>query len=324
MAKKVALGKGLKALLPNADQEDAAEQPAEGEGASGRLYHFQEKGRIAGRIIELDVENIRPNPYQPRHNFDEEALDELAASIQQLGIIQPVTVRSLNDGQFEIISGERRLRASRRAGLDRIPAFVREADSEEMLEMAIVENVQREELNPMEVALGYQRLIEECKLTQENVAQKVGKKRATVANFLRLLKLPPRLQAALRDNAISMGHARALINVDDEQVQLDILEAIQDQGLSVRDVENRVRRWQEEKDSGKKDDKKAPEAGADPFAAEPDRDMLLIKNLEGRLRGRFSTQVHIKHKKGDEGGRIEIEYYSNEDLERLMELLVHD
>lgn len=228
-------------------------------------------------------------------------------------------MRSLGDGQFEIISGERRLRAARRAGLERIPSFVREADTEEMLEMALVENVQREELNPIEIALGYQRLIEECKLTQEKVAQKVGKKRATVANFLRLLKLPARIQAALRDNVITMGHARALITVDEEAVQLRLLDAIQDEQLSVRDVEHRVRRWQEERRAGPRTpDSPAP---ADTLAGEPDRDALFIKNLEGRLRGRFSTQVHIKHKKGDQGGRIEIEYYSDDDLERLMEML---
>ena len=208
MAKKVALGKGLKALLPTVDAAEGEEREGVDEPA-GQLYKFQDgrKGRLIGKVAEIELSNIRPNPYQPRQSFEEEALDELAASIQQLGIIQPITVRALGDGQFEIISGERRFRASRRAGLDKIPAFVREADTEEMLEMAIVENVQREQLNPMEVALGYQRLMEECDLTQEKIAQKVGKKRATVANFLRLLKLPPPVQAAVRDESISMGHA---------------------------------------------------------------------------------------------------------------------
>ena len=321
MAKKSALGKGLKALLPNADSDEIVGEGNDADISSGRLYHFQDRGRITGRIVDVEIESIRPNPYQPRHNFDEEALDELAASIRQLGIIQPITVRSLGDGQFEIISGERRLRASRRAGLDRIPAFVREAGTEEMLEMAIVENVQREELNPLEVALGYQRLMEECKLTQENVAQKVGKKRATIANFLRLLKLPARVQAALRDRTISMGHARALISIDEEAFQVELLEAVQEQGISVRDVETRVRRWQQERDE-KKEHSQKTKAGAGPPTASTDRDKLLIQDLESRLRGSLSTQVHIKDKKGGDGGRIEIEYYSNEDLERLMDLLM--
>jgi ParB family chromosome partitioning protein len=325
MAKKVALGKGLKALLPSAEtDEDRA--PSEGEAASGRLYNFQdaEKRRLVGRVAEIEVEQVRPNPYQPRQNFDEEALDELAASIQQLGVIQPVTVRALGDGQFEIISGERRLRAARRAGLELIPAFVREADTEEMLEMAIVENVQREELNPMEVALGYQRLIEECKLTQEKAAQKVGKKRATVANFLRLLKLPARLQAALRDQSVTMGHARALITIEDEAVQVAILKEIQESGLSVRDVETLVRKWQEDQQGDEETPQKPPRT-PDPAPTEgSDRDRLQIQNFTGQLRARLSTQIQIKNKPNGDGGRIEIDYYSNEDLERLIELLLPD
>ena len=319
MAKKVALGKGLKALLPSLESETG--EALEGdETPATQLYQFQEnrKGRLQGRVAEIDIANIRPNPYQPRQTFEEEALDELAASIQQLGIIQPITVRVLGDGQFEIISGERRLRASRRAGLEKVPAFIREADTEEMLEMAIVENVQREQLNPMEIAHGYQRLIEECELTQDKIAQKVGKKRATVANFLRLLKLPPPVQAALRDESISMGHARALIPVDDKKIQLDILTEIEVAGLSVRDVELRVRMWQEAREKGEKGKKSATE---EPASKEADRDQLQIQNFSNRLRAHFSTQVQIKHKKGGDGGKIEIEYYSNDDLERLMELL---
>lgn len=322
MAKKVALGKGLKALLPNVDSE-SGEELLDDENAAGQVYKLPDnrKGRLLGRVAEIELANVRPNPYQPRQSFEEEALDELATSIQQLGIIQPITVRALGDGQFEIISGERRLRASRRAGLKKIPAFIREADTEEMLEMAIVENIQREQLNPMEVALGYQRLLEECDLTQEKIAQKVGKKRATVANFLRLLKLPPPLQAALRDESISMGHARALIPVDDREMQLEILTEIEVSGLSVRDVERRVRMWQEALESAQEDD---PQTVIDEIAvAEADRDQLQIQSFANRLRARFSTQVQIKHKKGGDGGKIEIAYYSNEDLERLMELLEH-
>ncbi len=321
MAKKVALGKGLKALLPTVDS-DSGDELLDDDGAPGQVYQLPDrKGRLLGRVAEIELADVRPNPYQPRQSFEEEALEELAASIQQLGIIQPITVRALSDGQFEIISGERRFRASRRAGLKKIPAFVREADTEEMLEMAIVENVQREQLNPMEIALGYQRLMEECELTQERVAQKVGKKRATVANFLRLLKLPPPVQAALRDESISMGHARALIPVEDKEVQLEILAEIEVSGLSVRDVERRVRAWQEALEAGETADKQ--KALEEIAVAEADRDQLQIQSFANRLRAKFSTQVQIKHKKGGDGGKIEIEYYSNEDLERLMELLEH-
>ncbi|MBX2818434.1 MAG: ParB/RepB/Spo0J family partition protein [Rhodothermaceae bacterium] len=311
MAKKVALGKGLQALIPTIDDE-ADQQPA------GSKRSKKKSAPAAGEVAEIKVSEVRPNPYQPRTEFDEDALDELAASIEQLGIIQPITVRALGSDQYELISGERRLRASRRAGLERIPAFIRKANTEEMLEMAIVENVQRENLNPVEVALGYQRLIDECDLTQEQVAKKVGKKRATVANFLRLLKLPPKVQAALRDQAISMGHARALITVDDKSVQVQILTDILENGLSVREVESKVRAWQLKKDAP--ESSKAAPSKLPPLA---NRDNILIQNFASQLRAHLSTQVHIKHKPNSEGGKVEIEYYSDEDLERLIELLIH-
>ena len=317
MAKKVALGKGLQALLPNADSE--SDLPNE----TGAVKIRKKKEPAPGEVADLKIANIQPNPYQPRTEFDEEALDELAASIEQLGIIQPITVRSLGNDQYEIISGERRLRASKRAGLNRIPAYIREADTEAMLEMAIVENVQRENLNPMEVALGYQRLIDECDLTQEKVAQKVGKKRATIANFLRLLKLPPRVQASLKDQTISMGHARALITVSDEKAQLDLLFKILEEGLSVRDVEQAVRAWQHQKELGDQIDTKKSSLKSPSLPSETSLNTILIQNFTSQLRARLSTQVQIKHKSNSEGGKIEIEYYADEDLERLMELLVH-
>lgn len=306
-SKKAALGRGLSAILPSQDEDDQ-----ERDETSAR----RERRHLAGRVAEVDVTTVRPNPYQPRKNFDEDALDELAASMKELGVIQPITVRAADDG-FEIISGERRLRAARRAGLARIPAYVREADTEAMLEMAIVENIQREELNPVEVALGYQRLIEECDLTQEDVAQKVGKGRATVANFLRLLKLPPRIQASLRDGVVSVGHARALINVDDDDVQLRLINEIEDQDLSVREVEKRVRKWRDslEKNGAERADKRPP------IPQQPaDRESLQVREYTSRLRNHLSTQVKIKHKGGS--GQIEIEYYSDEDLERLLELIL--
>ena len=322
-SKKSALGRGLSALLPSEkEQEERTEDESGDELSKSQLYRFEDKERLMRRVADVEVENVRPNPYQPRQEFTESALDELAASIEQLGVIQPITVRPLGKGQFEIISGERRLRAARRAGLERIPAFVREANSEQMLEMALVENVQREQLNPIEVALGYQRLMEECGLTQEEVSEKVSKSRATVANFLRLLKLPPRIQAALRDKEVSMGHARALITIDDEDAQIELLqEAIQEE-LSVREVERRARNWHDAQESDEEpDEASTDETSSAQTATQPDRNALQLEDYRDRLRSRLSTQVKIKHKSDGEG-RIEISYYSEEDLERLLELII--
>ena len=308
-AKKSALGKGLSALLP---EQPAA--PADG-GSRTRLYNFEERRRLAGRVADLDVEAIRPNPYQPRKDFDEAALDELAASIAQLGIIQPLTVRALGDGRYELISGERRLRASRRAGLKRVPAYIREADTEAMLEMAIVENVQREDLNPVEVALGYQRLMEEVGLTQEQVAEKVGKGRSTVANVLRLLKLPPRVLASLREGTLSSGHARTLVGIEDESELLALHRQTIDEGLSVREVERRARALRDgPAPAGRKSDPA-------PAPTLPDRDRLQVEAMEARLRDRVATQVSVRHKP-DGTGTIEIAYYSVDDLERVIDGLL--
>ncbi|MEM1269935.1 MAG: ParB/RepB/Spo0J family partition protein [Bacteroidota bacterium] len=312
MAKKAALGKGLSALLPTAGLEEAKE--GGGGLETSRLYRFEERMRFVGRVAELDVETIQPNPYQPRLHFDETALDELSRSIQQLGIIQPVTVRALGDGQFQIISGERRLRAAKRAGVRKIPAYVREADTEAMLEMALVENVQRQDLNPIETALGYQRLIEECDLTQDKVAEKVGKNRSTVSNFLRLLKLPPRVQASLRDGDLSTGHARVLVSLDNTAVQYAVLDRILDEGLSVRQVEQLAR------------DLSEPPAPPEPKSAQetadgPSLEQLQVEAFTNRLRSHFSTMVNIK-RKSDGSGKLELSYYSDEDLERILELLL--
>ncbi len=317
-SKKVALGRGLSALLPTGQQEGEGLDAPASEAPPSKLYRFEERTRLLGRVADLEIDHISPNPYQPRQDFADEALDELADSIKQLGIIQPITVRALSGGRFEVISGERRLRAARRAGLKRVPAYVREAGTEEMLEMALVENVQREELNPVEVALGYQRLMEECGLRQEQVAERVGKKRTTVANFLRLLKLPPRIQAALRERSVSVGHARSLINVDDEEFQLHLLEEIQHKDLSVREVEDRVRSWRKRQKASDDPDASARPSGPAP---PPDRDALQLQDFENRLRAQFSTQIHLKHK-ADGSGKIELSYYSAEDLERLLELLL--
>ena len=313
--KKAALGKGLSALLPSQPSSDADE----GDGTRTRLYNFEERRRMAGRVADLEVDAIRPNPYQPRKDFDEAALDELASSVEQLGIIQPLTVRSLGDGQYELISGERRLRASRRAGLKKVPAYVREADTEAMLEMAIVENVQREDLNPVEVALGYQRLMEEVGLTQEQVAQKVGKSRPTVANAIRLLKLPPRVQASLREGTVSSGHARALVGVEDETELLDLHRSILDDGLSVRDVEQRARRLR--KGDEPTEAPAPPSSKPDDGPKLPPRDRLQIEAFEDRLRSHVSSRVQIKHRVSDGGGVVEVAYYSIDDLERVVNRL---
>jgi len=318
-SKKAALGKGLSALLPSSSGADSDATERGGDSVAGtRLYNFEERVRLLGRVAELDVDAVRPNPYQPRQDFDETALDELAASIRELGIIQPITVRSIGQGRFELIAGERRLRAAKRAGVGRVPAYVREADTEAMLEMAIVENVQRENLNPVEVALGYQRLIDECGLTQEDVATKVGKSRSAVTNNLRLLKLPPAVLASLRDGTLTGGHARMLVAIDDEDAQLDLHRHIVEEGLSVRQVEDLVRRYHREQE-----DKPSPsdDSGTAPTTKQPSRETLQVDSFANRLRDHLATQVSIRHRENG-AGKIEIAYYSSDDLERLLEMLL--
>ena len=292
--KKVALGRGLGALFPS----------------EGRYGAHAGMENIAGRIFEVEVDLVTPNPYQPRQDFGDEGLESLARSIKQLGVVQPITVRALGDGRFQTIAGERRLRAARRIGLTRVPAFVRVANAEEMLEMALVENVQREELNPVEVALGYERLIAECGLRQAQVAERVGKTRSTVANFLRLLRLPPRIQVALRERAVSVGHARALLGVPEKATQLQLFDEIQRNNLSVRQIEARVQQLH------KKPRKTAPKPKATPV-----RPSLQIKEFEKSLRTRFSTRVRLRHESSGKG-RIELHYFSADDLERVLELLL--
>ena len=328
MSKKAVLGKGLSALLPQMPPSEPSEEGGEGgsEPLRSRLYNFEDRLRLAGRVAEVEVDTIRPNPYQPRKDFNEEGLEELAASIRQLGIIQPITVRGLGGGRFELISGERRLRAARRAGLKKVPAFVREADTETMLEMALVENVQREDLNPVEIAVGYQRLIEEVGLTQEEVADKVGKNRSTVANAIRLLRLPPRVQASLRDGSISAGHARALVSIDDEDTQLRFHRQLLDKGLSVRDVERLAKEHRERKEAPDREAavEGAPAANAStagPTAALTPRDRLEVEAMEARLREHLGTRVEVRHRPGDGSGTIEVSYFSLEDLERVVELM---
>src|SRR6478609_920573 len=228
MSKKVALGRGLKSLLSDTPESDRLEEAAPASPSHGGMS-------------EILVGEIEVNPFQPRTHFDQEALKELAESIKVHGIIQPITVRRLNRDQYQLISGERRFQASKLADLKAIPAYIRSADDQQMLEMALIENIQRENLNAIEISLSYQRLITECNLKQDELGERVGKNRATVTNYLRLLKLPPDVQIAVRDNKISMGHARAIINVENPEQQLYIFKKIIAEDLSVRKVEELVR-----------------------------------------------------------------------------------
>lgn len=288
----------------------ASNKPALGRGLGALL---QEEGPVRSQqqlvdsTFEIEIQKIQSNPYQPRLDFDQEALQALAKSIHQLGIIQPLTVRKVAQDSFELISGERRLRAARMAGLDRVPAYVRSADTEEMLEMALVENVQREDLNPVEVALGYQRLVSECGLRQDQVARRVGKARSAVTNTLRLLRLPPRIQAALRERKLTAGHARALLGLSDEARQLQLMETIQRDRLSVRQVERRVDRL----------NAKPPPAPDKPS----ERSLLELRKYEKNLRARYSTKVRLLHDTSGKG-KIELHYYSADELERVLELLL--
>jgi len=235
--KKNALGKGLSALLENYET-DVTSKP----GLSPEDNNNEHK-TLAGKIAEIPLTQIEPNPFQPRVNFEKNALAELSESILKLGIVQPITVRKMGYDQYQIISGERRLRASKLAGLNMIPAFIRIANDQAMLEMALVENIQRKDLNAIEISLSYQRLIDDCNLTQEELSERVGKERSTVSNYIRLLKLPPEIQAGIRDEKVNMGHARALIGIEDKDIQLAIYNEIIDERLSVRQVESLVRSY---------------------------------------------------------------------------------
>ncbi len=289
MKTKQRLGKGLEALIP-------AHTSTEGSRSSA-----------SDGVQEIEVALIDPNPFQPRSDYNPEALEELKESIKEKGIIQPILVRPIGDGRYQVVAGERRLRAAIELGLKTVPIRVREvASNEEMLELALIENVQRENLNPIELARGYQRLIDECNLTQEEVAKKIGKDRTTIANLLRLLKLPAKIQDSLRSGEIKEGHARALLGVDDPEIQEKIWrKAVKDQ-LSVRKVEQLVRKFNQQTDA-------APEVHP-----KRSRKMIYISRFEEQLREKLGTQVKIRTRK--EGGAIEIMYYSMEDLERLMEI----
>ena len=302
MASKKVLGRGLSAFFPEHDDSEGAEASSGDESSKQALADPQKRVNV---VLEVPVDNIRPNPHQPRKEFDEDRLEELASSIKEHGLIQPITVRYIGEKRFELISGERRLRASKLAGIEELPAYIREVNDEDIISYALIENIQREDLNPIEVALGYQRLLEEADYTQAEVANKVGKNRSTVANMLRLLNLPAFVQAALRDEKLSMGHARALLSVEDPKDQKAIFKKIIKKGYSVRQTEKAVKALKED---AKKTKKKSTK----------DTQSAFLKEISNRLRSKLSTKVNIKSKKN--GGEIRIEYYSDEELERLLDL----
>ena len=282
--KKQALGRGLSALLDDPEREIRSASDVNAD-------------QVVGNIIELEVDKIEVNPYQPRTHFNEQAIGELAESIKSLGIIQPVTVRKVDRNQYQLVSGERRYRAAKSIGFDRIPAYVRIANDQEALEMALVENIQRRDLDPIEIALSYQRLIDEIQLTQNQLSERVGKKRSTVANYIRLLKLDPIVQTGMRDGFLSMGHGRALINVEESEKQLEIYEKIIARTLSVRETELLVQK-----------SKKSQSAGTSK-ALKP----LFYDDAANELKSYFNTTVTIKGNNIGKGN-IQIPFNSQEDL----------
>jgi len=290
--KKQALGRGLSALLKDPDND---------------INSVQDKNAdtIIGNIVELEVDAIEINPFQPRTNFNEETLRELASSIRELGVIQPITVRKLDFNKFQLVSGERRFRASKLIGLNTIPAYIRIANDQESLEMALVENIQRQDLDPIEIALSYQRLIDEIDLTQEQMSERVGKKRSTIANYLRLLKLDPIIQTGMRDGFISMGHGRAIINVDNQEKQLDIYERIISEKLSVRATEALVKNLNNP--SSEKTSK-------------PQEHPKFVKKGIKEFSEYFGHKISVKVSKNGKG-TISIPFHSEEDFNRIKKLV---
>lgn len=283
MQKRNALGRGLGALI------DDSNMP-------------REQVPVSNEIL---ISEIEANPFQPRVHFDEEALNELSASIREVGIIQPITLRKISDKRYQIIAGERRFRASKLAGLTKVPAFVREAGDEAMLELALVENIQREDLDAIEVALSYQRLMEECKLTQESLSDRVGKKRSTISNYLRLLKLPAVIQKAIREQEITMGHARALININDSETQVMVYRQVVKYDFSVRKTEDIVRKLSATEEEATSDTKKDTTI-TDQF-----------DDLKKHLGKYFSSNIGLKIN-DQYKGKIEIPFKDSKDLERII------
>jgi ParB family chromosome partitioning protein len=293
---KDALGKGIRSLLQSID--------ADLKTGTGNLKSSVVES--ATGVLRIPLDDIDVNPKQPRRHFDEQGLNELAASIKSHDIIQPVTVSKMPSGRYRLVSGERRLRAAKMAGLTDIPAYIRQTNDQQLLELALLENLQREDLNAMEVALSYKRMMEELNFTQEQVAERMSKDRSTIANFIRLLKLPPNIQVAVRTGEISMGHARALINVDSLEKQLFIFNEIKEKGLSVRQTESLVRQLYKESGGVKKHTKSSLPQG--------------FQRIEDKLASHFSTRVKLKHGKNNSGS-ITFEYYSLEEFNKLLSQL---
>lgn len=291
---KEALGQGIRALLKNIDEDSNKE----------KSKNAEQEYEQTGSVVKIPLEQIEVNPFQPRVEFNNEALHDLAESIKVHGVIQPVTVRKLGNKKFQLIAGERRLRATKLAGLNEIPAYVRLANDQESLEIALIENIQREDLNVLEIALNYQRLLEECNLTHEDLSTRLGKSRTAVTNYLRLLKLPPDVQSALRKKDISMGHARALAGVDDLVMQLYFTKEIIAKELSVRQTEAMIKASNDKQSSG-------TSAKKLPYA---------YQKLQDNIASSLSTKVQIKPKKNG-SGEINIYFHNEDDLERLIEVL---
>lgn len=294
--KKQALGRGLSALLkdPENDIQSVSDKNAD---------------KVIGNVVELEVDSIEVNPFQPRSNFNDETLQELASSIRELGIIQPITVRKLDFNKFQLVSGERRYRASKLVGLKTIPAYIRIANDQESLEMALVENIQRQDLDPIEIALSYQRLIDDIQLTQEKMSERVGKKRSTITNYLRLLKLDPIIQTGMRDGFLSMGHGRALVNIEKKKDQLRLYEQILTEKLSVRETEQLVKGLRDGKSQvsvGKKNDSKELPG-------------YVSKHIDA-IKKHLAVKVDISAS-GSGKGKIVIPFHSKEEFQRLKKLL---
>ena len=298
MIKKQALGKGLSALLENANTDITSRYEGE-------------KLNVVGSVSNIDVKHIEANPFQPRTHFEKEALIELVESIKTHGIIQPVAVRKMGYDKYQLISGERRFRASQLAGLTHIPAYVRVANDQAMLEMALVENIQRENLDAMEVAISYKRLIDECNLTQEQLSEKVSKQRSTITNYLRLLKLPAEIQLGIREREITMGHARALVNIDDPEVQMAIFNQIVKNDLSVRQVEELARGGSKPAVTTEVPSKGKKEKATPTIEAQ---------KINKELNELFKTKVELKRQTNGKG-KIVINFKSDEELERIIALL---
>jgi ParB family chromosome partitioning protein len=301
--RKTGLGRGLGALL-----NDSADIPERSSEVETSRLESSTKSKESGNISTVNVDTIEMNPFQPRTDFDPQALQELSESILLQGLIQPITVRKIGENAYQLISGERRYRASKLAGITEIPAYIRTANDQQMLEMALIENIQRENLNAIEVALSFQRMIEECNLKQEELGERVSKNRSTVTNYLRLLKLPPVIQAAIRDGELTMGHARALINVGEVDKQLYIFKLIVDLGLSVRKAEELVREIQNGNKKKAQKDKNLPKS-------------FQFQKIEDDLASKFSSQVKLNLKSAKGKGAIEIPFESEDDLSRILELL---